>query len=314
MGARRFLIILSVMAFAVLAVFPDGTWAAGKCLAPANQGMTVAECVNLDGYDVRIVRSTTPPEGLFPFRENGDSVFKWAITGAGATKNANTIDMKIPVNIGSRNDLNASIEVSVQNCRNLSKIALWRPTGWFLFDKGLGGIIGFTEMDYYVLRVIPPTACKVTPTAVDAGLEVRFKSKLLASGLNTFFVRSGVIGQAMNLPGPSLSSPSNTLDNQPPLRSVESFKLGDRNCSMVITLNSDGTIANAFTRGEGEGCPADLTVESLSKAFVCDDGGNGNPVNCHPKRFVEQNIIDKSGDDSTYCYYTTTGQRVCKKF
>jgi len=37
-----------------------------------------------------------------------------------------------------------------------------------------------------------------------------------------------------------------------------------------------------------------------------------SPLNCKPKTFVERNIIDKSGDGSTYCYYTTFGQRVCK--
>lgn len=114
---------------------------------------------------------------------------------------------------------------------------------------------------------------------------------------------------------PGTSTPS----AQGPIRSFESFKLGDTNCLMDIALNPDESIANAsvhpFDIGGTNPCAdAQLPIESIRKALICQNDGNGQPVpgSCKPKTFVEQNIIDKSGDASTYCYYTKTGSRVCK--
>lgn len=114
---------------------------------------------------------------------------------------------------------------------------------------------------------------------------------------------------------PGTSTPS----AQGPIRSFESFQLGDTNCLMDIALNPDESIANAsvhpFDSSAANPCAdAQLTIESIRKALICQNDGNGQPVpgSCKPKTFVEQNIIDKSGSDSTYCYYTKTGSRVCK--
>jgi hypothetical protein len=55
-----------------------------------------------------------------------------------------------------------------------------------------------------------------------------------------------------------------------------------------------------------------LPIEDITNTLICDDDGNGNPINCKPKTAVERNIMEKSGDGSQYCYYTTKGQQVCK--
>jgi hypothetical protein len=36
------------------------------------------------------------------------------------------------------------------------------------------------------------------------------------------------------------------------------------------------------------------------------------PLNCLPKAFVERNIMNKSGEESRWCYTDTTGQQVCR--
>lgn len=58
----------------------------------------------------------------------------------------------------------------------------------------------------------------------------------------------------------------------------------------------------------------DLPIENITDTLICDDDGSGQPVlsTCKPKTAVERNIMEKSGDGSTYCYYTKTGSRVCK--
>lgn len=60
-----------------------------------------------------------------------------------------------------------------------------------------------------------------------------------------------------------------------------------------------------------------LTVEDISATLICDDNdedGQPDAGTCLEKTAVERNIMEKSGDGSRYCYYTTTGQRVCKTF
>ena len=60
--------------------------------------------------------------------------------------------------------------------------------------------------------------------------------------------------------------------------------------------------------------------ENISDTLVCKDctGPDGDgiytcaPANCEPKTAVERNVMEKSGDGSTYCYYDKLGRRVCK--
>lgn len=69
------------------------------------------------------------------------------------------------------------------------------------------------------------------------------------------------------------------------------------------------------------GCVELLHVGSISDTLICkecSDNGDGTfdcsgaGAGCEPKTAVERNIMEKSGDGSTYCYYDKTGQRVCK--
>lgn len=63
-------------------------------------------------------------------------------------------------------------------------------------------------------------------------------------------------------------------------------------------------------------CEGELSIEFITDTLICDDDGSGSPIleTCEPKISVERNIMEKSGDGSRYCYYTTTGQRICKTF
>jgi len=48
----------------------------------------------------------------------------------------------------------------------------------------------------------------------------------------------------------------------------------------------------------------------INGTYSCDFTSN----NCEPLRYVERNIMEKSGDGSRYCYTDTTGQQVCRTF
>lgn len=76
--------------------------------------------------------------------------------------------------------------------------------------------------------------------------------------------------------------------------------------------------ASAAVQQSTSQCNETLTVENISATVICDDnnedGEPDDPSACLEKTAVEQNIMEKSGDGSRYCYYTTTGQRVCKTF
>jgi hypothetical protein len=69
-------------------------------------------------------------------------------------------------------------------------------------------------------------------------------------------------------------------------------------------------------------CTGELPiVEQITQTLICKDCTENpdgsfacSPENCERKKYVERNIMEKSGDGSTYCYYTKTGQRVCKTF
>jgi hypothetical protein len=84
----------------------------------------------------------------------------------------------------------------------------------------------------------------------------------------------------------------------------------------IIILNS------AAVQQSAADCEGSLPIEQLiSDTLVCEDctdNGDGtftcSPEKCQPKTYVERNIMEKSGDGSRYCYYTTTGQQVCKTF
>ena len=229
-----------------------------------------------------------------------------------------------------------NIEVKIEGCTTYNGVSVdplpyiptgTTPPGWILYPAGKGDpsvSFGTFEYDKYVLKIIPASGtgeCAIPNTVPNKIITVTFKGKRLFSGLDEVLVKASTKGgsaEALHLLGPSLISGSTTLANQPPLRSVETFKLGDKNCVMEILLDQEGSIAKATVRpfdvGPNGCAEADITnsKETIGKAFICDKDGSGLPINCKPKTFVEQNIMDKSGDDSTYCYYTKTGQRVCK--
>jgi hypothetical protein len=316
MAERKFVRLWITVFVAIVALFASGEVRAASTCAPAG------ECVNLDGYQV-----TVDSTGGFPSLVGSDSVFNWKISGTAAAKaNVNTIDIKIPADIDSSyENLRSHIVVSIfpatgPSC-TLVPFTLKKPTGWALAPKGVGDLttsIGRFEYDYYVLAVVPPKECPITKYTSNK-IQLNFKGKSLKSGLNSFLVRASLLGEALNLLGPSLSGQSTSAGNQPIFRSVESFRLGDANCLMDIALNPDESIANASVHPFDIALPnacadAQLTIESISKTWICENNGSDQPVpdSCKPKTFVEQNIIDKSGNDSTYCYYTKTGSRVCK--
>jgi hypothetical protein len=73
--------------------------------------------------------------------------------------------------------------------------------------------------------------------------------------------------------------------------------------------------------GVPEWCVGSQPIGLISDTLVCNDcieSGDGTfdcqapGATCETKTAVERNIMEKSGDGSTYCYYTKTGQRVCK--
>jgi hypothetical protein len=66
-------------------------------------------------------------------------------------------------------------------------------------------------------------------------------------------------------------------------------------------------------------CQGTLVIGSIRDTLLCEncteneDGSfTCDKANCAPKTAVERNTMEKSGNGSTYCYYTTTRQRVCK--
>ena len=342
----KFLRLWIMTLVAVLAITSgNGAWAYGPCLNPGNTGLPAGECVNLYGYDVKVHRVS----GLFPEYVGGDSIYRWSIssnTNPPTKYPLGHIDIEIPVSIdpvftnlvpdpalqGPKN-----IDVIIEGCTTYNGVPVdplpyipngTTPPGWILYPAGKGDpsvSFGTFEYDKYVLKIIPASGtgeCAISNTALNKIITVTFKGKRLFSGLDEVLVKAATKGgsaEALHLLGPSLISGSTTAGNQPPLRSVETFKLGANNCVMEILLDQEGSIAKATTRPFDDG-PNGCTrgsrytdrKEPIGNAFICDKDASGNPVNCKPKTFVEQNIMDKSGDDSTYCYYTKTGQRVCK--
>jgi hypothetical protein len=125
--------------------------------------------------------------------------------------------------------------------------------------------------------------------------------------------------------GALLAIPSFSSAQDGPVRQVESFVLGNTGCQMNLSLEGDRVISANLTPAFGQSgsaiCQDGLLIEDVGKTLICVDCTE-NPdgtvtcgaENCEPKTYVEQNIMEKSGDGSTYCYYTTTRQRVCKTF
>ena len=334
MTERKF-VMLGIRMLAAIVVVSAGNvaWAAGPCLNPGNTGLPAGECVNLYGYDVKVQRGSS---GLFPDYVDGNSVYEYSISPVSTeiTKyDVDSIDISIPANVDNAgyDNLNSdeSLDVRIDGC-DMSK----SNGQWFLYGAGVGDPsipFGKFEYDQYVLKIIPGSPCSITSSGGSHLIKVTFLGKKLFSGLGEFLVKPSPLAsgkkvkqpiplaESLELLGPSLISGSTTAGNQPPLRSVETFKLGANNCVMEILLDQEGSIAKATTRpfddgpnGCTEGADIPIEKEPIGNAFICDKDASGNPVNCKPKTFVEQNIMDKSGDDSTYCYYTKTGQRVCK--
>lgn len=109
--------------------------------------------------------------------------------------------------------------------------------------------------------------------------------------------------------GPSLST------SKAPLRLSESFKLGDTGCRMDIDLEDGTKIEKAVTRSIDEPnnklhkCYKELDKIPIRKRFICE-GSVTAPINCLPKTFVERAIMEKSGNNSKYCY-SSGGYTVC---
>jgi len=337
MTERKF-VRLGITTLVAIVVISAGNraWAAGPCLNAGNTGLPAGECVNLYGYDVKVQRGTS---GLFPDYVDGNSVYEWSISPVSTEiikYDVDSIDISIPANIAEYSNLNSDgfINVHINGCDITYASAGSNRGTWLLYGAGAGDPsipFGKFEYDQYVLKIIPGGTCQgITKSGGPYSLKVTFLGKRLFSGLEEFLIKPSPlqtgkkvtqpspVAESLEILGPSLISGSTTLANQPPLRSVETFKLGDKNCVMEILLDQEGSIAKATMRpfevGTNGCTEEDITIskESIGKAFICDKDGSGLPFNCKPKTFVEQNIMDKSGDDSTYCYYTKTGQRVCK--
>jgi hypothetical protein len=98
----------------------------------------------------------------------------------------------------------------------------------------------------------------------------------------------------------------------------------DGNLTSLVPSPPEGIIIlnSAAVQQSAADCEGSLPIEQLiSDTLVCEDctdNGDGtftcSPEKCQPKTYVERNILEKSGDGSRYCYYTTTGQQVCKTF
>ena len=332
MTERKFVRLGITTLVAMMVISASGAWAAGPCLNAGNTGLPAGECVNLYGYDVKVQRGTS---GLFPDYVDGNSVYEWSISPVSTEiikYDVDSIDISIPANIAEYSNLNSDgfINVHINGCDITYASAGSNRGTWLLYGAGAGDPsipFGKFEYDQYVLKIIPGGTCQgITKSGGPYSLKVTFLGKRLFSGLEEFLIKPSPlqtgkkvtqpspVAESLEILGPSLISGSTTLANQPPLRSVETFKLGDKNCVMEILLNQDGSIAKAAIRPfevGPTGCIAgDITnlIEPIGNAFICVD----DRTKCKPKTFVEQNIMDKSGDDSTYCYYTKTGQRVCK--
>jgi hypothetical protein len=313
MTERKFVRLWITVFVAIVALF------AFTEVRAASTGTPAGENVTLDGYNVTVVR-----DGGFPSLAGGDSVFNWKISGtAAAIANVNTIDIKIPVEVDSSYaHLNSNIVVSIipatgPGC-TLVPFTLKNLTGWALAPKGAGDLttsIGRFEYDYYVLAIVPPKTgpCAITKTTTNTKVQVKFKGKSLKSDLNSFLVRASFFGEALNLFGPSMTGGS-TSSAQGPIRSFESFRLGDTGCRMDIDLEDGTRIKKGVSRSisnpeyTGDDCYAVLDITPMRNRFFCE---HGDLTKCLPKTFVERAIMEKSGLDSKYCY-SSAGYSVCR--
>ena len=320
MAERKFVRMWIPVFVAIVAVFAAGEARAASTCTPAG------ECANLDGYHVTVDRT-----GGFPSTDGGNSVFQWNFSGTpNAIGNVNTIDIKIPAEVDpSYETLRSRIEVSIiptsgNSCNNLSPFTPKNPTGWVLAPRGLGDLttsIGRFEYDYYVLTVVPPKSgsCAITKTTANTKIKLKFNGKSLKSGLNSFLVRASLLGEALNLLGPSTTGTSSSASET--IRSFESFKLGDTGCKMDIDLEGGTKITKAVTRSGSnpvdvnDPCYKVLDIKPMRTRFVCEYDCNTGPclpVKCLPKTSVERAIMEKSDYDSKYCY-SSAGYSACSK-
>lgn len=333
MAGRKFVRLWITALVAILVISTgSGAWAHDSCQMTENKGLPAGECVNLFGYDVRVNRGAS---GLFPDYVGGDSVYEWSIVPIPGTKyNVGHIDIEIPANIDEYANLNSDthIDVRIDGCD-----IIYAPNGsangtWLLYPAGNGDpsiSFGSFEFDKYVLKIIPggEGLCpNITNIGGPHSIKVTFIGKRLFSGLDEFLLKtspqttkkgtqSASVAEALQLLGPSLSSQATSSSDQPAVRSGESFTLGTTGCKMHLTLNSDGSIAKAIVLPAGEACgdgTTPLPIEKISKTWICDNDGLGNPSNCKPKKYVEQNIMEEDLGSCTYKYTTRTGQTVTK--
>jgi hypothetical protein len=88
--------------------------------------------------------------------------------------------------------------------------------------------------------------------------------------------------------------------------------------SPPITLASPTVQQSAAVPEWCVGSPPIELITSTSVCKDCADNGDGTfnceaeGATCETKTAVERNIMEKSGDGSTYCYYDKMGRRVCK--
>jgi hypothetical protein len=85
-------------------------------------------------------------------------------------------------------------------------------------------------------------------------VQVKIKGKSLKSAANSFFVRASLLGEALNLLGPSMTGASTSPSSGNPLvRTFESYSLGSpnsgdddfRDCKMDVNFNPDGERGDA---------------------------------------------------------------------
>ena len=121
------------------------------------------------------------------------------------------------------------------------------------------------------------------------------------------------------------SSPSSRLT----VYALDSWQVDGRLTSLapsVVPIPPGGIIINSLasptvqqSAAVPEWCVGSPPIESITATSVCkdcSDNGDGTfdctQATCEIKTAVEQNIMEKSGDGSTYCYYDKLGRRVCR--
>lgn len=272
------------IAVVVLALFTIADAKAGP-MPPTDSCNLVSTSGTPTGYTISVVRNN----GSFPYQDAGTYRWQYFTTATGP---------------------NSSIAILVPSCSS-PDLGLFPQEGVSVQPPGNpgGDIAGKT---FFGIWTDHDSVVKLANYNDGTGLfsirtyennPPRQTSMQFKLG-NTFYFCPGIAG-----PG--------CIDTPPPiLAQAESYTLGQSGCVMQITLLPNGKIADARvfdpTDPGNPSCPGTqtLTPEPISTAFVCSNPGD--ETTCMPLSYVQKNVMLKTGNNSTYCYTTTSGYKVCK--